>query len=540
MDWTQYPPPDRYGITGLNYPTPCPTDFILIEEFPIRSQGYVSLPVGIPHKAQTDCRLTWQGPAQGNGPEKNIRRIWANPRLAQETYNLSHQDSEEKDLAFPTFMRSYLIPKVDYVARTPLTPLTAIIGLKLTVVGTTSLADGRYDLAFSGSGTGAAGIFHVVNGKVAYIALTNSGTGYTSAPTVTAPSTTGVTIVASIQPQTAVLTGESKGKAEEMLEGWFWRVNCVWETIPGPTTSTTRQDDDGAVVTISKTKKLIGNITPGETLVAGVWSKTTKQNAYALSEDGSRDTRSAAGNTLYAEEVVETRAVPGNVLTASFYDPQSDTIVTETRQLVAASSSAPSITSLFTDYRRHPNDNSHLTAWDVQRTYPAGITSKTIVEYEPDNYTYPAIMSGVSVESFTKLDGDVLLHVTPLVDAERPRPISKKITRTFTTTQPDEATILSGLYAILPIRHRFVGVFFKIETGPVLNDAESLIYTTASGDPTWGASVGEEYDLLATTPTATDYLVSRAAGQWKMVAPRNSKKLAAGLWELVTITIPIL
>lgn len=540
IDFTPTQPPDRYGLPGVNYPTSCPTDLIIIVEDPLQQGTFQAMPIGTRHQKVTEARLTWQGPAKGNGNDVNVRRIYANPRLAQEPYNLLDGDNEAKDPAFPIFIRSYLLPK-DFTPGTMSTPLTAVIGLDVTTPGTTALPDGRYALSFSGTGTGAAGIFQVINGTIAWVALTNSGTGYTAAPTVTAPSTTGATITAALQPESCVLTDEVVTKAEEMMEGWFYRVRRTWETLPGRTTQTTRIDEDGVVVTVSRTKKAIANITSGETLVSGTWTRTTKQNAYGLSPDGSRDTRAIAGNAIYAEEVVETRAIPGQVINSSRFDVNTETIVAETKQLVAESASDPSITNLFVDYRTVAHPDSVLVKWQEQTIYPSGVTSQIITEYEADNFTYPALMSQLIGEAATKLNGDVILKVTPLIEAERPRLIAKKVVKTFTTTSPTESVILSGLYPIEPFRHRYDGIFFRVETGPVLQDGPNDIeYITGTDDPTWGNGVDEKYSWAATVPGYTSYTNSRAAGEWKQFSPTIAKKLAAGLWMLTAVSLPVL
>ena len=83
--------------------------------------------------------------------------------------------------------------------------------LTLTAAGTGYTNGTGYALTFTGGGgTGAAGTFDVVNGAVTNLILTNQGSGYTSAPTITfttAGAGTGATATASlVQPRYA---GES-------------------------------------------------------------------------------------------------------------------------------------------------------------------------------------------------------------------------------------------------------------------------------------------------------------------------------------------
>lgn len=75
-------------------------------------------------------------------------------------------------------------------------------------------------------------------------------------------------------------------------------------SLPGPTIESSRIDPDGKVVQIFKTRKLRAAITEGETLGGGNWAKTTIE--------GETDT--------VGTEVVENRAIPGNPVASSRID----------------------------------------------------------------------------------------------------------------------------------------------------------------------------------------------------------------------------
>lgn len=230
--------------------------------------------------------------------------------------------------------------------------------------------------------------------------------------------------------------------------------------------------------------------------------------------------------------------LPGATNVGGFYDPITDTIISETRQRVRSDTDNPSITSLFTDF--HRESENELVDVFVTRTYPAGVTSKTIITFEPDNFTYPAIMTGVTSATIQTLKGQKFVHINPTIFAERPLCIAKKITRIFQTSLPSDADILSGLYPINPIRHRYNGFFFNFVTGPVLDDAGNIAYATGSNDPVWGAGVNETYSWSDSVPTATAYLAARSAGAWKMFAPRTVSKLAASLFMVKKVELPVL
>lgn len=306
------------------------------------------------------------------------------------------------------------------------------------------------------------------------------------------------------------------------------RVLWNYALLPGPVFTTTRVDEDGIPVTVTSQRMLPSSIVTSETLSAsptGTWTKKWR------GDNG--------GDSVVAIQMTESRAIPGNVMTAKFYDPETDTTVTETRQLVAFDATEPTITNLFTDFRSL--HNSEKTRFFVQRTYPSGVTSNTITEYEGDDFTYPALMSSVSTTALEKADGETLFICNPVIEAERPRYIAKKLTRTFQTTAPTEANILASLYPILPMRHAYNGVLFNLQTGPVICNANAgLTATTGNDDPVWGAGLVETYAWGATTPNYTDYVAARTAGDWKMVTPRISKKIAKSLYMIIEVKIPIL
>jgi len=75
-------------------------------------------------------------------------------------------------------------------------------------------------------------------------------------------------------------------------------------TIPGNAMPTSRVDEDGIPVSIITTYRDKNLVTTGETLISGVWTKTKEE--HCTSDMGVSD--------LVVDEVVESRAIPGNPL----------------------------------------------------------------------------------------------------------------------------------------------------------------------------------------------------------------------------------
>ncbi len=129
----QGPPQAKYGLPGISYPTPNIGDYIITEDVPIRD--FRAVAYGTPHPKEATFELAWQGPVLGDDKTNNIRRIYARTRAAQDAYNGSITYSGDDD-DYPIFTRTYLQKRVGYAPAADFSPLTSIIGLRLTSGGT--------------------------------------------------------------------------------------------------------------------------------------------------------------------------------------------------------------------------------------------------------------------------------------------------------------------------------------------------------------------------------------------------------------------
>jgi hypothetical protein len=140
------------------------------------------------------------------------------------------------------------------------------------------------------------------------------------------------------------------------------------------------------------------------------------------------------------------------------------------------------------------------------------------------------------------VSGYTALFLSPTIESERIREVSKRITRTFTTTPPTAAQIMDGIYVIQPIRHQFNSPIYQFQTGPVICDAVDIIYSTGSSNPIWTA-FSMNYSSSASIPSYTEYIAARTAslssGTLQTIY-NESKKLAHSLYMLTAVAIPIL
>jgi hypothetical protein len=137
--------------------------------------------------------------------------------------------------------------------------------------------------------------------------------------------------------------------------------------LPGGTMVVGKLEVDGANTIITRTLREQTTITPGESLLDPftTWTKTTKEDPPVFRGFELR------GGSHVAWEIVETRAIPGNVLTGTSFTKDGDKI-TETKRLVqAASISASSIvdvSNIWTKIFQEPYPGSALIAWQVTQT----------------------------------------------------------------------------------------------------------------------------------------------------------------------------
>lgn len=195
------PPQDRYGVTGRQYPTPNIFDAVVVEDVTRNKERYQSLMPGTPHPDDATRLLVWKGSVKGNNNEMALHLVYCSKRGAQDAYNAVTTYSGEQS-QYPIWNRTYFLPRSGFAPLAERTELDSVIGLTLTAGGTGYVGDdnGRVALVFSGGGgTGAAGYAQVVKGVLVALLLTNGGSGYTSAPTVSITANATATITASIQ-----------------------------------------------------------------------------------------------------------------------------------------------------------------------------------------------------------------------------------------------------------------------------------------------------------------------------------------------------
>lgn len=268
-------------------------------------------------------------------------RFWATDTVAEDSYNSAVEYVSEA-VSFPAYTRVYTVRRDSYEASTTLaigSPLTSIIAIKVTDGGQDyTQATIEIDDTIGSDATAEAVID--VDGTIASIVITNVGSGYTSAPTVTITGDGGGAVaIAIIQPQSAVLVSQKKtefpdekmstGGAAYMhpLKNEYVIITRIYETLPGPWVYSYKEDTDGALLTVRTRRNIGADITVEEVISGSTWSNTTAKGVDDFVSEETNESRSVVTD--------DTTAGTATKLTTSRVDDDGKT-VTVTRAQASA------------------------------------------------------------------------------------------------------------------------------------------------------------------------------------------------------------
>lgn len=286
------------------YATPVLSEGFFTEQVDWTAPGYAAIKRGTKYSSLKGCRQEIVSAFTELYFLREIRdpnstwatRLWATDTKAEDSYN-SAVEYIANAVNYPSFTRTYTVRRDNYDANPTLaigSTLTGLVGVRITAGGTGytaatgTIGNATVDFVID-QDTGAiiAGIVTLVGSSItngASITITGDGSGATA--------------TAIVQPASAVLTSQKKTELEDdnPLHHEYVLVTRVYETLPGPFIGSTEFDEDGKIITTQKRRNIAANITTEETLNAGVWSNTTKKG----------------DDAFVAEEVVESREIPGN------------------------------------------------------------------------------------------------------------------------------------------------------------------------------------------------------------------------------------
>lgn len=307
------PPTDRWGLPGVQYPTPNVEDLVIVEEVSMTA-GAEPLIVGTPHKRTPAAKLVQCSLQKGDNNSRVFRCIYAKPRSAQDPYNASLRFVDES-AGHKIYTRSYVELR-QWTPATRLAPLTSVVWIEVTAGGANYTSSPTVSFT-GGNGAGAEATAVVQNGAVVALLLTDGGDGYTSAPAVgfSGGGGTGATATTEIQPSAAILTHEEGAPVQGELGALFDQVTRVYTTLPGPPIYKVESGRSGSKVTTT-TQKVVAGTTPGitggltlsdevqETSDTEAVKTTVAQGASNPSVGGGTSPTGSGGFPLYTTERV--------------------------------------------------------------------------------------------------------------------------------------------------------------------------------------------------------------------------------------------
>lgn len=302
---------------------------------------------------------------------------WSNPPPNQNSFNYDIT-YDEANGAYPTFIRRYLVARAQYEFNPRLangTSYTGVFGVKITNFGSTFLTPPTVAITDTGGGSGATARAIInADGSLARIVLLTEGQDYTDAAivTVSGGGGSGVTAVPVLQPASCVLVREDTQDTHAAWSAVFLYVIRYYKTLPGPLRQDNPLDVDGAVVTETKQAKVFGDITPAESRDVGANTSTrlTLENVKDFS--------------YFADEVIKTRTIPGNILHPSGFDFQTNSQLAEIRQLVWFDADQPPFDNTLETWKREPFQGSKYICWDSIKNWPAALSTDLTSDVEKD------------------------------------------------------------------------------------------------------------------------------------------------------------
>jgi hypothetical protein len=165
-----------------------------------------------------------------------------------------------------------------------------------------------------------------------------------------------------------------------------------------------------------------------------------------------------------------------------------------------------------------------------------GATPTSRTETVLSSYTFPALVTGGTISSLTRVDKNAkfLVNLNHIGARSRVVPHTVAITYgTYSNRATAAATLENARLKLKTYDLNFQGVFFNVQASNVLTDSFTIGATTGSDNPTWGV-VTETYTVAASSPTATAYITLIGAAQgvsWSL------KPWKYNLWRLENVSV---
>lgn len=296
-----------------------------------------------------------------------------------------------------------------------------------------------------------------------------------------------------------------------------------YSIFPGPWSTTTRQDWDGATVTVKTRRNIKANISVGETLVNSVWTR----NFYQQQNDD-----------LIATEINEEREVPGNAVIKYDVDDETFDAVTITTQLIEKPANFAALGNIAgTQVNYYPEQGSFLVGRKVSLSIGTTPTGRT--ETVLSSYTFPALVTGATISSLKRVDKNAkfLVNLNHIGARSRVVPHTVAITYgSYSNRASAAVTLESARLKLVTYDLNFQGVFFNVQASNVLTDSFTISAITGSDNPTWGV-VTEAYNVSESVPTSASDYIALVAGGTAQIVSWSLKPWKYNLWRLESVSV---
>lgn len=304
-------------------------------------------------------------------------KSWPVPPINQDTFNYIINFAESNP-SFPSFIRRYLIRRDQYdPVGSPLangTAFTSVYEIKITAAGSGYSHPLVTITSGSGSGATAIALVNPANGSISRIIIVSEGTGYAAATATVADSGggtgTGATLSVVLQRAACVLVKEETVESKEDWSPIFNLVIRYYKTLPGPARTSSKKMDDGTILVSTRTEKQVSTITAtGEGITGSTWNRYSTENI--------------PGFSYYADELHESRTIPGEIVETDRIDELDEFRITITRRMLDITTIQASIgesvnTGVWTRIYMEPLEGSNQIAILVteRRAATGGIVSE--------------------------------------------------------------------------------------------------------------------------------------------------------------------
>jgi len=217
--------------------------------------------------------------------------------------------------------------------------------------------------------------------------------------------------------------------------------------------------------------------------------------------------------------------VPGYERTVWSIDGETNTPVSTKTQLVATPSLP--ITQVAGKYITFTPQNNYCGVLTTVELVNYASITQTIKN--PENFTFPRLVFGVTYDSLTAQGGNVRIILTWNERAEFSAMTDTEIVTTYydPASPPAEPTIE---YAPIFKNLSYDGVFYNVGKGGVLNDAITIpAFTTGTENPAWGYVVEGAVSWAASNISATQYMA--LTGSTARVVGRVREPWKYNLWR---------